>query len=243
MRLPTRAAADSVEVEQRRENARQKRLLDISQADVVLTTYQVLRREVHYAGDFGERCGRVLRHAKRYAVPTCPLLACGWWRVVLDEAQMVEGTTTATATMALRLRARHRWCVTGTPIGGRGVEDLHGLLLFLRSEPFATLFWWRRVLLAAINDPSPAVQQHGLTLLTNAIQPIMWRSSKARVQSELGIPPMTEVRIAQSVAVHSYMAHFLNIYFGFCTASCEIRTVHWRTRNIPAYRTTSTEWS
>ena len=45
---------------------------------------------------------------------------------------MVESTTAATAQMALRIRARHRWCVTGTPVGARGVDDLHGLLLFLR---------------------------------------------------------------------------------------------------------------
>jgi hypothetical protein len=34
--------------------------------------------------------------------------------------------------MALRLRTRHRWCVTGTPVGARGADDLHGLLVFLR---------------------------------------------------------------------------------------------------------------
>ena len=171
---------------ERREEERRKRLLAMSRADVVLTTYQVLRKEVHYAADFGGQGQRTLRHAKRYAVPTCPLLACSWWRVVLDEAQMVEGTTTATAKMALSIRARHRWCVTGTPIGGRGVDDLHGLLLFLRHEPLCRSFWFKNALLATL-AVSPA---HGLEMLSAAIKPLMWRSSKLHVKAELNIPPM-----------------------------------------------------
>ena len=31
----------------------------------------------------------------------------------MDEAQMLESTTSKTAEMALRLRSTHRWCVTG----------------------------------------------------------------------------------------------------------------------------------
>ena len=34
-----------------------------------------------------------------------------WWRVCLDEAQMVESTTAKAAEMALRLHAVHRYIV------------------------------------------------------------------------------------------------------------------------------------
>ena len=37
----------------RREALNRKRLVDLSRADVVLTTYQALRKEVHYAADYG----------------------------------------------------------------------------------------------------------------------------------------------------------------------------------------------
>lgn len=62
-----------------------------------------------------------------------PLPCIEWWRVCLDEAQMVEGTNSKTAEMALRLTAVNRWCITGTPIQ-KMVNDLQVSLkdLFMR---------------------------------------------------------------------------------------------------------------
>ena len=181
-------ATDDFAAEERRETARQERLLALTKADIVLTTYQALRREVHYASDFTGGGTRALRFEKVYRVPTCPMLTFAWHRVVLDEAQMVESTTAAVATMALRIRARYRWCVTGTPVGARGVQDLHGLLVFLRHEPFSHAFWWDKMLMHTVAH-SP---RQGMELLKNTLRPIMWRNSKAHVKSELGIPPMSQ---------------------------------------------------
>ena len=78
-------------------------------------------------------------------VPT-PLTRLRFWRVVLDEAQMVETASTAGATaLAARIDAVHRWAVTGTPIS-RGLEDLHALLVFLHDVPLADKAWFLRVL-------------------------------------------------------------------------------------------------
>lgn len=76
-------------------------------------------------------------------IPT-PLTRLCWWRVCLDEAQMVESSTAKAAEMAGKLAARHRWCITGTPLS-RGLEDLYGLLYFLRAAPLHDRFWWNRV--------------------------------------------------------------------------------------------------
>lgn len=44
----------------------------------------------------------------RYRVIPSPLPALKWWRVVVDEAHMVERTTQETAKMALKIPAMHR---------------------------------------------------------------------------------------------------------------------------------------
>jgi len=155
---------------------------ELAQYDVVLTTYTVLRTEVNYS----QRADVIdaLRYVKKYDVPDSPLLSLSWWRVVLDEAQMVEGTTSQAAAMALRLVTENRWCVTGTPIGGHGLEDLYGLLLFLGHDPYKDRFWFVNCLKKPFERAMPAGQQR----LVNLLRDIMWRYSKVHVTDEVGLP-------------------------------------------------------
>lgn len=123
---------------------------DLARHDVVLTTYEVLRAELHLHSDTaaGDATRGSLRYRKKYDVIPTPLPRLVWWRVCLDEAQMVEGSATKAAEMALRLRSVNRWCVTGTPIS-RGVEDLFGLLLFLGARPLSDKHVWARAIAGA----------------------------------------------------------------------------------------------
>lgn len=84
----------------------------------------------------------------RYPVVPTILTRIFWWRICLDEAQMVESNAGAATEMAMRLYAKHRWCITGTPIQ-RKLDDLYGLLRFLKACPFNSSRWWIEV----IRDP------------------------------------------------------------------------------------------
>ena len=66
-------------------------------------------------------------------LPVCNSCTVQWWRICLDEAQMIESTRAKVAEMALRLSAVNKWCVTGTPVG-KSLNDLYGLLLFLQVK-------------------------------------------------------------------------------------------------------------
>jgi E3 ubiquitin-protein ligase SHPRH len=98
----------------------------LAQFDVVITTYEVLTKEFDYVDlpHCNAADGRRFRNAKRYSSVPSPLTCIEWWRICLDEAQMVDCTTTRTAKMALRLNTVHRWCITGTPIN-RSLQGLH----------------------------------------------------------------------------------------------------------------------
>lgn len=83
--------------------------LETGAFDCVLVTYEVLRRQIYRARP---ECGRGMRHKKKYDRPKDPLTSTKWWRVVLDEVQMINGAFNA-AEMAFLLPAVHRWGVSG----------------------------------------------------------------------------------------------------------------------------------
>ena len=101
--------------------------------DVVLTTYTVLSREIHHATPPPDRS---FRHGKRHERRTSPLVGISWWRVCLDEAQMVESGVSQAARVARIIPRCNAWAVSGTPLR-KDVQDLRGLLIFLRCDTFA----------------------------------------------------------------------------------------------------------
>jgi E3 ubiquitin-protein ligase SHPRH len=176
--------------------------------DVVLTTYSVLRNEVHYVGLTEER---TLRHERKYKRRKSPLVSISWWRVCLDEAQMVEDGVSAAAIVARLLPSKstifleishfldlgnsccfamqltaigvNAWAVTGTPVQ-KDVADLLGLLSFLRYEPFARdNALWNRFLNS---------YQDSFRLLFNGLA---LRHTKERVRDEISLPPQRRIAI------------------------------------------------
>lgn len=81
--------------------------------DVVITTYSVLTSELDYA--LGEP-DRARRAPRKYLRPRSPLAQLRWWRVCMDEAQMIESGVSKSATLARLLPRVNAWGVTGTPV-------------------------------------------------------------------------------------------------------------------------------
>ncbi|CAK9139795.1 unnamed protein product [Ilex paraguariensis] len=160
---------------------------ELLRADIVLTTYDVLKEELPHDSDRHEGDRRFMRFQKRYPVIPTPLTRIIWWRICLDEAQMVESNPAAATEMALRLHGKHRWCITGTPIQ-RKLEDLYGLLRFLKASPFDVIRWWTEV----IRDPYERGDAGAKLFTHNFFKQLMWLSSKLHVTEELELPPQEE---------------------------------------------------
>jgi E3 ubiquitin-protein ligase SHPRH len=149
---------------------------DLMQYDVVLTTYQVLSKEIHYAVPPPDRSSR---RVKRYERQTSLLVGISWWRVCLDEAQMVESGVSQAAKLARIIPRCNAWAVSGTPLR-KDVQDLRGLLIFLRCDAFANKSVWDRLDKASFKG---------------IFNEIALRHNKEKVRDELRLPPQKRVVI------------------------------------------------
>ena len=102
---------------------------------VVLTTFSVLKQQVHFKeSEFrGSK-----RYSKAYVHDSSQLRRVSFHRIVLDEAQEVESSTTKAAVMAQDISSERRWAVTGTPFSRRRSQrDLFGLFSFWKHPMLA----------------------------------------------------------------------------------------------------------
>ncbi len=148
--------------------------------DVVLTTYNVLAKEIHYA----ETPDRNLRHEKRYEKRLSPLTQTVWWRVVLDEAQLVESGVSNAAKVAKLIPREIGWCVSGTPVK-KDARDLFGLLDFLQYKPYCDLppKTWDRLV------------THHRHIFKQIFRTLALRHTKDQIKGEIQLPPQKRVVI------------------------------------------------
>ena len=168
--------------------------LDLARADIVLTTYETLRGDLHHAPDAaasngdgsGGTGGRASRHRKKYEIIPTPLTRLTWWRVVLDEAQEVESSTAAAAAMACLVPGVHSGQSPARP--SRAASRIcRALFAFLRApSPLTDRRWFRRVVEAPFEKGhAPSVQR----ALLDVLRRVMWRNTRADVADELRLPP------------------------------------------------------
>lgn len=154
---------------------------DLANYDLIITTYSVLQSELKFTE--GEQYQMSFRYAKRYNNPSTPLLNINFWRLCLDEAQMVDCPTSQVSCMAHQLNAVHRWAVTGTPIQ-KNISDLYGLVEYLKLSPYNDFYTWKNLLFY------PYLHGEKEALLS-FLSKVLWRSIKLDVLTQIDIPPQT----------------------------------------------------
>ncbi|CAH1800276.1 unnamed protein product [Owenia fusiformis] len=191
----------------------------LANQDIVVCTYETLRTELNYVDlpHSNSESGRRLRNPKRFMAIPSPIIAVEWWRVCLDEAQMVECVSTKAAEMVLRLRTVNRWCVTGTPIQ-KGIKDLYGLFVFLGRDPYWVEHWWNTILYQPYchgnRDP-----------LHTEVARVMWRTAKADVIDQINIPDQREE--IHWLTFSPVEEHFYRRQFRQCVREAMQRLCRW----------------
>lgn len=110
-----------------------------------------------------------------------------WWRVCLDEAQMVSTVITKPSKLVAKLSSVHRWAVTGTPIQ-KSFDDLFGLISFLCCSPYNERDKW----IEKMNKFHSNFMD--LKPILSVFEPIMWRTCKSKaIMEQINIPEQTEL--------------------------------------------------
>ncbi len=143
--------------------SRERDAAPVSECDVVVTTYALLRRDLDALSAIHFRCA------------------------VLDEAQNIKNADSATTRAAGRLDAQMRLALSGTPIENR-LGELWSLASFANPGILGTLraFETRFERPIATNRASPLAAE-----LRSVVRPFLLRRTKDDVLREL--PPKTEI--------------------------------------------------
>ena len=167
--------------------------------DVVLTTYDALSAEIHYASG----PSRVLRHEKKYQRKLSPVTQIVWWRVVLDEAQLLENGLNNAAKMAQLIPRQNAWAVSGTPIR-KNAKDLLGLLTFLRYQPYyqSPKLW-------------DSLIMHHQDIFKQIFNTIALRQTKEQIKHEIEFPPQRRI-VVEIPFTRIEQQHYSNIYQEMC---------------------------
>ncbi|KAL0310658.1 UNVERIFIED_CONTAM: Helicase-like transcription factor CHR28 [Sesamum angustifolium] len=118
-----------------------------------------------------------------------PLAKVGWFRVVLDEAQSIKNHRTQVARACWGLRAKRRWCLSGTPIQN-AIDDLYSYFRFLRHEPYAVF----RTFCEQLKVPIHRSPKNGYKKLQAVLKTIMLRRTKGTLidgEPIINLPPKT----------------------------------------------------
>jgi SNF2 family DNA or RNA helicase len=105
---------------------------ELAQFDVVLTTYSTLAHEWKVL----DRWQHAVVENETLERPYSLFLDTKWYRIILDEAQVIKNRSTQTARAAHTLQSTYRWSLSGTPMQN-GIEEMYSQLAFLKIRPYS----------------------------------------------------------------------------------------------------------
>ena len=142
---------------------RSELMADALAADLVITTYPLLTRDAE------------------------TLERTEWHLVVLDEAQAIKNPAAKATQVACRLKARHRLCLTGTPVENH-LGELWSEFAFLMPGLLGDHKRFGRLFRTPIEKHGDRDRRQGLAA---RVRPFMLRRTKSEVAAEL--PAKTEI--------------------------------------------------
>ncbi|XP_051135086.1 helicase-like transcription factor CHR28 [Andrographis paniculata] len=199
-------------------SSRTKDPYELAQHDVVITTYAIVSMEVPKQPVVNENEDQIGSSYKEFSSSkkrklnettgkrsskkskngvdnelleniSGPLAKVGWFRVVLDEAQSIKNHRTQVARACWGLRAKRRWCLSGTPIQN-AIDDLYSYFRFLRHEPYSVF----KTFCEQIKVPVHKNPKTGYKKLQAVLKTIMLRRTKGTIldgKPIINLPPKT----------------------------------------------------
>jgi len=151
---------------------------DLRAFDVVLTTFGTLATEVRKYDKFEARRKIDPNTAKR-PDEVCLFIgeSCEWYRIIVDEAQNIKNRNTQSGRGACLLRAKSRFCMTGTPMMN-SVEELGSLIKFLRIRPYNDWTRFNTDFVRALKSTNDELRKSAMQKLQVLLKAILLRRHK-----------------------------------------------------------------
>ncbi|KAF2494437.1 hypothetical protein BU16DRAFT_562094 [Lophium mytilinum] len=146
---------------------RAQHVASLQRSEIVLTTYDIVKMDS-------------FQTSRAKSNELGPLHRVHWPHIIRNQkTKIFQGVAT--------LQARHRWCLTGTPIQNN-IEDLGALVQFLRVAPFDTPASFKNIFLTPIIKE----QADGWMKLTSLIRAISLRRTKESERINLQLSKVNE---------------------------------------------------
>ncbi|KAL0937742.1 swi snf family dna-dependent atpase [Colletotrichum truncatum] len=179
-------------------NTQKIKATELMKFDVVLTTYGTLVSEKKKLANWWKDL-----NGRQANTKTDPTLASSvslfhpnysmFYRIVLDESQMIKNRNAQAALAAAALQSKYRWCLSGTPMMN-GVDELFSLYHFLKIKPYCD---WNKfrvafgVLFGKRGDPKSQAMRN-LQVLLKATLLRRTKTSEIDGKPILQLPEKTE---------------------------------------------------